>query len=209
MKRLFIIGCGGFGQEVASMLPAHPDYEKAWKTEGFLDLKNDFGDIPSNYPIVGDEDSFDLRENDLVIIAILNSRIRERIMNKLKEKVTFFTFVHPSSFVFDYATIGEGTVVYPNCFISSNVHIGKFSIINAGSQIGHDSRIGDFSSLMPHTDIGGGCQLGNHVFAGTKTTIAPYKSIANGIKIAAGSVVMRSVKTENAILAGNPATKFE
>ena len=191
------------------MLPAHPDFEKVWKIEGFLDPKDSLGDIPSKYPILGNEDSFDLRHDDFVVVAILNSKTREKLMNKLRERVSFFTFVHPSSMVFDFSTIGEGTVVYPNCFISSNVHIGKFSLINAGSQIGHDARIGDFSSLMPHTDLGGGVQLGNHVFAGTKTTIAPYKSIANNVKIAAGSVVMRSVKTENITLAGNPAVRFE
>lgn len=209
MKRLFILGGGGFGQEVASMLPAHPDYGKEWTMEGFLDSKDSFGEIPSRYPILGNEDSFEYQPDDLLIIAIMNPATKEKLMKKLLGRVAFYTFIHPTSMVFDFSTIGEGTVIYPNCIISSNVHVGRFSTINAGSQIGHDARIGDFSSLMPHTDLGGGVQLGTHVFTGTKTTVLPYKSIANGVKIAAGSVVMRSVKTENITLVGNPAVKFE
>ena len=209
MKRLLILGCGGFGQEVASMLPAHPDFEKEWKMMGFLDSRDSFGDIPSRYPILGNEDSFDFQPEDLLIIAIMNPATKEKLMSKLSSRVAFYTFIHPSSIVFDFAAIGEGTVIYPNCIISSNVKIGKFVTMAAGTQVGHDARIGDFSSLMPHTDLGGGVRLGNHVFTGTKTTVLPYKSVANGVKIAAGSVVMRSVKTENIILAGNPAIKFE
>lgn len=209
MKRLLILGCGGFGQEVASMLPAHPGFEKEWKMGGFLDSKDSFEGIPSKYPILGNEDTFEYQPDDLLIIAIMNPATKEKLMNKLSGRVNFYTFIHPSSMVFDFTTIGEGTVVYPNCSISSNVHIGKFVTMAAGTQIGHDARIGDFSSLMPHTDLGGGVQLGSHVFAGTKTTVLPYKSIANGVQIAAGSVVMRSVKTENITLAGNPAVKFE
>ena len=191
------------------MLPAHPGFGKEWTMEGFLDTKDSFGEIPSKYPILGNEDSFVFQKDDLVIIAIMNPATKERLMKKLNGRVQFYTFVHPSSLVWDFTSIGEGTVVYPNCVLSSNVHIGNFVTINSGCQIGHDSVIGDFSSIMPHTDLGGGVKLGNHVFTGSKTTIAPYKTIANGVKIAAGSVVMRSVKTENITLAGNPAVKFE
>ena len=209
MRRLLILGCGGFGQEVAAMLPTHPGFEKEWRMEGFLDSKTSLGDIPSKYPLLGDEDTFEYRDGDLLLIAIMNPTTKENLMKKLTGRVSFFNFIHPSSIVSDTAIIGEGTIVYPNCTISTNVHIGKFVTLNAGSQIGHDASIGDFSSIMPHTDLGGGAQLGSYVFTGTKTTISPYKVIANGVKIAAGSVVMRSVKTENCTLAGNPAVKFE
>ena len=209
MKRLLILGCGGFGYEVASMLPAHPDFEKKWRMEGFLDSKKSCGDIPSKYPILGNEDSFEFQDNDLLIIAIMNPDTKEKLMNKLLGRVAFYTFIHPSSTVLDFSSVGEGSVVYPNCTISSNVYIGKFVTMAAGTQIGHDVQIGDFSSLMPHTDLGGGVQLGRYVFTGTKATVVPYKSIADHTRIAAGSVVMRSIRTPGGTYMGNPAVKFE
>ena len=209
MKRLLILGAGGFGQEVAAMLPDHPDFGKEWEMVGFLDTRTDTGDIPSKYPILDREDSFLFRPDDLLILAIADPYKKEQLKDKLNGKVAFFTFIHPSSLLLNFSRIGEGCVIYPNCFISSNVRLGSFVTVNVGSQIGHDSSVGDFSSLMPHTDLGGGVQVGKHVFMGTKATVAPYKTIADGTKISAGSVVMRSVLQKNCTLMGNPAVKFE
>ncbi len=182
---------------------------KKWEITGFLDSKKDNGGFPAKYPLLDNEDSFEFKEGDLIVLAIADPDIKERLYHKLREKVQFFTFVHPSSRVLDYSTIGEGTIIYPNCFISSNVSIGRLVTINNGSQIGHDASIGDYSSLMAHVDLGGGVILGNNSFMGTQSAIAPYKKIASHTKISIGSIVMRSTTRPGCTLLGNPAVKFE
>ena len=209
MHRLFILGCGGMGREIACLLEDHPDFGKEWEIKGFLDSKKDTEGFPSKYSVLNNEDDFQYQEGDLIVLAIANPEIKERLYQKLHEKVQFFTFVHPSSIVLDYSILGEGTIVYPNCFISSNVRIGRLVTINAGSQIGHDTMIGDYSSLMAHVDLGGGVVLGNNSFMGTQSAIAPYKKVASYTKISIGSIVMRSISKPGCTLLGNPAVKFE
>ena len=209
MQRLFILGCGGFGREIAALLPDHPDFSKAWNFCGFLDRRTDWEKTPAKYPILGNEDEFDFRADDLMIIAIANGKIKERLYQKLQNKVQFFTFIHPSVKLLDFASIGMGSVIYPNCIVSTAVSIGKFCTLNLGTQVGHDCQIGDFCSLMASVDLGGETVLGNHVFMGTKSMVVPRKSIADDVNIAAGSVVMRSIKTPGCTVMGNPAVKFD
>ena len=209
MRRLFGLGCGGMGREIACLLEDHPDFGKKWELKGFLDSKKDTGGFSSKYSVLNNEDDFQFQNGDLIVLAIANPETKEHLYQKLHEKVQFFTFVHPSSRVLDYSTIGEGTVIYPNCFISSNVSVGKLVTINGGSQIGHDTMIGDYSSLMAHVDLGGGVVLGNNSFMGTQSAIAPYKKVASYTKISIGSIVMRSVSKPGCTLLGNPAVKFE
>ena len=209
MQRLFILGCGGFGQQIASLLPDHPGFGKEWEIQGFLDAKTDFGGRPSRYPLLGNEDTFPFRADDLIILAIASTEAKERLMHKLASKISFFTFIHPSARVLDFATVGEGSIIYPNCIVSCNVKIGRFVTLNSGTQVGHDASIGDFSSLMTHVDLGGGVSLGAHVFMGTKATVVPGKTIADHTQIAAGSVVMRSIRNPGCTYMGNPAVKFE
>lgn len=209
MQRLFILGCGGFGREIAALLPEHPDFSKSWKFCGFFDRQNDWNGIPAKYPILGNEDEFDFHEDDLVIIAIANGKVKERLSQKLQGKVQFFTFIHPSVKLLDFASIGTGSVIYPNCIVSTAASVGKFCTLNSGTQIGHDCQIGDFCSLMASVDLGGGTVLGSHVFMGTKSMVVPRKSIADGVSIAAGSIVMRSIKTPGCTVMGNPAVKVE
>lgn len=209
MKRLFILGCGGFGREIACMLSDHPDFMKKWKVCGFLDKKGRLDEgILASYPVLGSYEGFEFQKDDLIVLAIADTAIKEKLYEQLKERVQFFTFTHPSSKVFDYSTIGTGSVICANCIVSANVKIGKFVTVNSGTQIGHDCQIGDFSSLMSHVDLGGGVCLGTHVFMGTQSMIIPYKTVADRVRIAAGSVVMRQVKSPALTLMGNPAKKF-
>lgn len=208
MKNLYIICAGAFGRELESWLEQSPDYRTEWIIKGFLHSgESQHSSEISDYPICGDWKDFDFSKDDIVIIGITDPVWKENIYNHLKGRVDFLSFVHPSAIIGKRVRVGEGTVICPNCILTTNIEIGKCVTINCNSLIGHDAKVGDFSSLMPNVDLGGWTSVGKSCFMGTKSTLIPHKTIGDNCKITAGSVVVRSLKSNKTVF-GNPAEEL-
>lgn len=204
-KRIYIIGAGDFGREMESWLEDLPNFKNEYEIKGYLD--NDSKSLqnkPTDYEIVGTHEEMEFKENDYVVIAISNSKVRKRIAESLINKVNFFTYIAPNVTIGKFTKIGSGSIICSNCFISTNTVIGDFVIANAGSNIGHDCIIESYCSLMANVDIGGSVILGEGVFIGTKATIIPKKRIFRGITIGAGTIVIRNLNKVGTYF-GNPA----
>ena len=204
-KIIYIIGAGDFGREMESWLEDLPNFKNEYEIKGYLD--NDSKSLqnkPTDYEIVGTHEEMKFNENDYVVIAISNSKIRKRIAESLINKVNFFTYIAPNVTIGKFTKIGSGSIICSNCFISTNTVIGDFVIANAGSNIGHDCIIESYCSLMASVDIGGSVTIGESVYIGTKATIIPKKRIFRDITIGAGSMVIRNLNKEGTYF-GNPA----
>ncbi|MDR2146039.1 MAG: acetyltransferase [Tannerella sp.] len=211
LKRLYIIGASGLGREVESCLEHTPVEQRDWEIAGFLHSyqpgKSPLEGYPSDYEIVGDWETFPLTKDDYCVIAVADCSWREKIYHALKDKVTFLTYIHPTSMIYKFAIIGEAVFIAPYCIISTNVKIENGVMLNSATRIGHDSTIGNFTSLMADVDVGGWCTIGEKVFMGTKSTLIPHKKIANNAIVGAGAVVIRNVK-EGVTVFGNPAKEI-
>lgn len=207
-KRLFIIGSGGFGRELESWLELIPYQEKDWEIAGYLDDNEKALDgYPSNYEVLDNVDTFRFKKDDLCIIAIADVRLKEKIYRKLKDKVSFYTYISPDIVMGKHNKIGKGCIICPNSILTTNITIGEFVIINIATQIGHDVKIGNFVSIMPDVDIGGKCEIESNVYIGTNSTIIPSRKIGKNAKIGAGSVVIQNVKEKTTVF-GNPAQRI-
>lgn len=207
-KRIFIIGAGGLGRGIESYLEMIPKNERDWEIAGFIDESlNALDNVPSDYRILGDINTYNFEVDDRAIIAIGDPKMRENIYNRLKGRVQFFTFVDPRAILGKFVEIEEGCIVLAGCFIATAVKLGKFTVVLEKSIVGHDSVIGDFCSIMPNVDIGGECQIGDRVFLGTSATIIPRRSIVDNVIVGAGSVAFRNIKTGCTVY-GNPAQKI-
>ena len=207
-RNLYIIGAGGFGRELEGYLDLIPKNERDWELKGYLDSVLPLGNLPypSDYKVIDNEKNFNYSVNDLVLISIADPNARENIFNSLKNRVTFFTYISPKSYIGKFCKIGEGSIISPNVHIATNTQIGESVIINVGSQIGHDSKIGNFSSIMSNVNIGGGCSIGEKSYLGTSSVVIPRKKIGDKVTIGAGSVVIRNIIKEGVTVFGNPAT---
>jgi sugar O-acyltransferase (sialic acid O-acetyltransferase NeuD family) len=204
-RNLYIIGAGDFGREMESLLELIPRNQRDWEIAGYLDDNLlALNGLSSDYEILNKIDDHPFSENDLAVLTIIEPKVKEKIYNRLKNKVKFYTYVFPNVIFFKYSHIDEGSIVVSNCVISNNVSLGKCVIINQGSQIGHDTSIGDFSSLMSSVDIGGRCQISRNVYCGTGVVVIPGRKIEENARIGAGSVVIHNIK-ENSSVFGNPA----
>ena len=122
--------------------------------------------------------------NVIVGLGYKHQKKRIELINILKQKkINIINAIHPSAFVHDSVSIGQGVVIYPHTIIEKNTVLADGSIINTAALICHDSIIGKGTFIAPRTVVLGDNNLGEFCFIGANSTIK------NGLKIGDGSVV--------------------
>lgn len=209
LKKIVIIGAGGFGRETAVLIRDKNLECPEWDFLGFID---DFvtGQTVEGDPILGDLGYLELMEDKpFVVIAIANSSVRERIAMRLRQKgFEFPTLIHPTVTVGPNVVIGEGCIICRNAMFTTNVTIGDFCILNLNCTFGHDTIVEDYVSMMSHTAIAGDVRIGKACYFGLHCTVINLVSIVGQCTIGAGSVVVRDI-TEPGTYVGVPARKIK
>lgn len=204
MKNVYIIGAGGLGREIETWIEQDSSFNQNYKIKGYIDDNcNALESFPSKYKVLGNL-SYPFKRDEYVILAIANADVKKNIVDDLKERVQFLSYISDKSLVSQDAVLGLGVVVCPHVIISTNTVINDFSLINIGSQVGHDAEIGPYSSLMAGVDIGGGAKVGEGCFMGTHSCLIPRKKIGDNITVGIGAVVIRNLKKVGTYF-GNPA----
>lgn len=157
MKKLLILGAGGYGRTVADVAQQLGCYDKI----AFLD-DGRFGagllGICEEYVMFCDE-------NTEVYPAFGNNAIRMAWLERLtQEEIPVPTLVHPSAYVSPCASLGPGTVVLPRAVVNTGVTVGGGCIINIGALIDHDCVIEDGVHLCPGVIV----KAENRIEAGAK-----------------------------------------
>ncbi len=208
MKKLYIIGSGGFGREVLWLIERINNLDKIWEIQGFIDDdKSLCGTIKNDYKVLGDCDYLgDLDEDVYAVISIGSPKIKEKIVNKLSKfsNVHFATLIDPSVLYSDQIKIGEGSIICAGTIITVNIEIGKHVIINLDCTIGHDAIIENYVTILPSVNLSGNTVTKKYTTIGTGTKVIQGVTIGENVMIGAGTVVIRDI--ENSVTAvGNPA----
>lgn len=130
MKRLVILGAGGYGRTVYDVA------EQLGYSTTVLD------DSDKGHPL----DSFSLYiKNDVEFIpAFGNNEFRLEWLERIeKAGGKPATLIHPSAYISPRAHVSEGCVVLPGAIINTGTRIGKGCIINLGVIVDHDVIIDD------------------------------------------------------------------
>ncbi|MGO9022305.1 MAG: acetyltransferase [Syntrophobacteraceae bacterium] len=206
MKRLLIIGAGGFGRELLGWSRDIPFNARDWAVGGFLDANPAALDgYQVDLPILGDPMTISPSENDVLTCAIGDPKAKLRIVEALKRKGgRFISIIHPTAVVGPLCRLGEGCILCPAVVITTNVTIGDFVTVNVAATVGHDVVVGEGCTICGHADITGAALLGKGVFVGSHASILPKASIGDYAIVGAGSVVLRKVR-EGATVMGVPA----
>lgn len=213
MKKLVLLGAGGFGREVAaSILPFMNQREPSYELIGFIDdgVQYKEGDMIDGYPWLGGQEwILDHKDDVCCTCTIGSAKTKAEIQRKLTEEgVRFATLIGYGVYIAPYSVIGPGSVLYGWTQVSVNCKIGAGVVLNDSVRIGHDVTIGDYTSIMPGTGISGGCVIGKEVDIGGHAYIVPGRKIGDGARIAAGSIVFTNVKAGTTVL-GNPAKRMK
>ena len=209
MKRILIVGAGGFGREMFHWLQQHPDYATKWLIGGFLDDNVKALDGFSYSPgIVGFIADYRPSPNDLLVCALGLPKSKKAVVEPLiAQGAEFLTFVHPSAVIGGNVELGTGTVICPGAVLTSDIRLGRFVTVNNCATIGHDAVVGNYTSLSCHADITGFCQVGEAVFFGSHGGMIPHTVVGDWAIVGAGSMIMTTVPPAATVL-GVPAKQI-
>lgn len=208
MKKLYIIGAGGFGREVAWLVERINCVSKKWELVGFIDdNKSLYGTEQNGYKILGGCDYFESTQEECYVVCCIGAaKVRRKVINKLQNysNVKFATLIDPSALISDLVDIGEGSVICANSIITVNIAIGKHVIINLDCTVGHDVVLNDYVTVYPSVNVSGNVMVEECVELGTGTQIIQGISIGAGTIVGAGAVVTKDLPS-NCTAVGAPA----
>lgn len=204
MRRIIIVGAGGFGRELYFWMKQ--SVRDDGNIAGFLsNSAADLAAYPHLPPYLGTVDDYELQGQDEFVIAIGDIEARKRLTATLKKKkAKFYTFIHPTSVITETAKLGEGCIIGPLCVVSNEAVVGDQVVLNTQCVIGHDSKIGAYSVLSPMAGIMGGVELSDEVFMGANALVAPRLKVGRGAKISAGVSIFRDVAEYTLMLGALP-----
>jgi sugar O-acyltransferase (sialic acid O-acetyltransferase NeuD family) len=205
MKKLLIVGAGGFGRELYVWASQHPDCGRAWTLAGFLDDNPEalapFGRFASVHPIAGHKPSVD----NVYLAGLGMPPLKERLVAPLVAAgAEFQTFVHPQALIGARVKLGKGVVVCPGAILSVDIELGDFAMVNLNCTIGHDATLGPWTSLSAQCDVTGHVRVADRVFMGSRASIIPNKSVGSRSIVGAGAVVVTDVPPDVTVV-GIPA----
>ena len=206
MKKLIIVGAGGWGRVVRQWALDIQSQSARWESIHFLDdnpvVLDGFGLRDS---LIGTIRDYQPTAEEEVICGIGDPAIKLTICDQLRRKGARFTnIIHPNALVTEYGGFGSGIIVSPFAAIVVTTLIGDFVTVNAFSVIGHDSTVERGCTLSAHCDIMANVHLEEGVFLGSGARILPNLRVGRNAKVGAGAVVVRNVPAGVTVF-GNPA----
>ena len=131
MKRLILLGAGGFTKTIADMATQAGTYDEILFLDDNPAAKNTNG-VCADYVKFKGEETF-------MYPAFGNNEVRLKWINILeKEGILIPSFIHPTAYVSPKAKLGPATVVLPKAVINTNCRLERGCIINCSAVLDHD-----------------------------------------------------------------------
>lgn len=207
MKNLVIIGAGGFGREVKTLIDSINNQGRTYRFLGFYDDGFEKGQIINGYPVLGgilDINAINIQCS--IVIAIGDPQTKQRLYEQIdNSNIDFPNIIHPNVLISDdFVEFGIGNIICASCIITCNIIIKDFVILNLMCTVGHDTILSSFSSFMPSVNISGDVLIHEKVYVGTGAKIINQLEIGANTIVGAGAVVSKSLP-ENCTAVGIPA----
>ncbi len=212
MKKIYIIGNGGFAKEVLFLSQRVLNQDEVIFS-GFIDYKPESNSVAiggKQFPVI-DEDWFlenNSHSDDIeIFFGIGDPTVLKRVYKRF-EGFHFPNLIHPnvelhySSFI-----LGQGNIITSGCILTVDVQIGSFNVFNLNSTVGHDTKIGDFNIFNPGANISGSVIIKDCNLIGTNATILQEISIGSNNIFGASSMVNKNVG-DNMLMVGVPAKQL-
>ena len=208
MKKLYILGAGGFGRELLWWVKDINKVAPTWEIVGFLDDDlHALDGVACDYSVVGTIRDWQPKPDEEFALAFGTPAIKRKIVAMMKAKgAKFATIIHPTAMVSEFAEYGEGLIMFPNSKLSCNSTAGDFITI-ISTPIGHDTTIGDYSVISANCNVVRNVVIGKDVFLAAGVCIAQDIKVGDGAYLGLGCVVLKDVEP-GAKMFGNPARKL-
>ena len=208
VKRLVIVGAGGFGRETLDVLRAMDPGETEFAFAGFVAREKPDRSMLARIDAswVGtDEDFLRAPSASHYVIAIAAPSVRERLAGLFDEAgLVPATVIHPTAVRGRDVFIGPGSVMAAGSQVTTNIRIGCHVHLDRLVTVGHDCVISDFVTVHPGAVLSGGVTIGTRSLLGTTSCILPGRSVGRDTVVGAGAVVTRDVADGSTVI-GIPA----
>jgi acetyltransferase EpsM len=203
-KGIVLVGYSGHAYVVADAL-LKGGYILAGYCEASEKIQN-----PFDLMYLGNESEEQCKTNltdVMLVVAIGDNRIREKVTQSLNLCKKITTVIHPGAIIANHVSIGAGSMVMASCTINTLCKIGRGVICNTGSVIEHEAQIGDFAHIAPGAVLAGNVTIGERTFVGANATIKQGIHVGRDVIIGAGAVVLSDI-SDGTVVVGNPAKKL-
>ena len=213
MKDLIIIGAGDFGREIADVVERIncTQAEPEWNLLGFVD-DNDMiqNTCIDGYPVLGTLDYLNNYPYGVFAICSLGvSRTRRIVIDKIRNpQVKYATLIDPDARIYKGATVGKGSIICGGSILAINAKVEDHVIINLNCTLGHDDIIKEYCVVNPGVNVSGKGVVGPYSDLGTGSKVIQGLTIASGIVVGAGGVVVKDL-LEPGTYVGLPVRKIK
>ncbi|MFP3592581.1 acetyltransferase [Chryseobacterium sp. SIMBA_038] len=206
MRKIAIIGAGGFGREVKMLIDHINQKNNQFEIIGFFDDKKYETEI-NGLPYLGGLEKINEVDYPLSIaVAIGDPKTKQKIIQNIDNvNIEFPNLIHPSVIIGqDNVRLGKGNIICAGVIITVDIEIEDFVILNLSCTVGHDTKIKEYCSFMPTVNISGEVIINKAVYVGTGAKIINLLEIGENTIIGAGAVVSKSIPA-NCTAVGIPA----
>ena len=133
---------------------------------------------------------------------------RTEFFNEAKNKgYELYSFIHPSTKIWDKFEMGENCFILANNVIQPFVKIGNNVLIGSNNLISHNTTIGDNCFVASNVTMGGHITMGKNCFVGLSATINQRIQIGNECIIGAGTIISKDINDKE-VYAENSSKKL-
>ncbi len=211
MREIILVGAGGCMRELLWQIKEYNKVHHEYKVLGYVALVADehlLHDHSCPY-LGGDDYLLELSDDVDLVIAIADTNIREKLVEKYRRNPRLhFPVINLSDSVAEGTEIGEGSVISRDTIISTNVRIGSFVFINMDCMLCHDGVIEDFVTLSPRVSLAGDVHIGRRSFVGIRATFIQGINVEDDVIIGGGAMVIRNI-SGNHTAVGVPAKEIK
>lgn len=203
MKKIAIVGAGGFAREVLWLLS---DMGLESRVGGFFESDDVWTEREVSSLPVRPISSLD-SEHWQSVLAVGNPVIRKNLRDSLPDNMTYPTLVHPSALHSRRIELGAGAIVCAGTILTCDITIAEHVHLNLGTTVGHDCTLHAFVTTAPAVNISGQCNIGEFAYIGSNACLREAIHVAAGATIGMGAVVVSNIEDAGTYV-GNPAKKL-
>ena len=209
MKKVVIFGTGELAQRIFFYLKDSDDQVLAFcANKSKIDKEELLG-----LPVIAFEnikETFPPTEFSMFIALAYSemNKKRTKFFNEAKNKgYELYSFVHPSTKIWDEFEMGENCFILANNVIQPFVKLGNNVLIGSNNLISHNTTIGDNCFITSNVTMGGHITMGKNCFVGLSATINQRIKIGNECVVGAGTIISKDINDKE-VYAENSSKKL-
>jgi sugar O-acyltransferase (sialic acid O-acetyltransferase NeuD family) len=204
MKKIAIIGAGGFAREVLDICDACNQTEPTYEVLGFIvDRRYGIpGTLVNDRPILGDYSWLEKHVDQVLVTCAVGAPHHRYQLIQRAQKLgcKFFTLVHPSAILTRWVTLGVGVIITAGSILTNQIRIDNHVHINLDCTLGHDAVLEDFVTLSPGVHISGNVNLKTGCYVGTGANVLEKLVLGEWSIIGAGSTIVKDVPPNTTVV---------